>query len=397
VEEVSGRPVAEHEVEVVERKGVGHPDSLIDGASEAVSLALCDYYLKHFGSILHHNVDKGILVGGTSEPRFGGGRILDPIYFMIAGRATDLVPFKGKAQTVPVAQIANDAIRDFIRGTMRFLDPDKHVVIDTKIRQGSSDLISVFLRNKGMPVSNDTSIGVGFAPLSPTEKLVYDIERFINSPKTKKRYPEVGEDVKVMGMRVKKKVAVTIASAMVSGLIPDASHYQSVIGEMRSRVEDLASKSGLDVQIKLNSADDPKRGSYYLTVTGTSAEQGDDGNTGRGNRVNGLISPMREYSMEATAGKNPINHTGKLFNAVALIAANKIVNEVKGVSEAYVRILSRIGNPIDLPQIASAAVVLDKTTRLTQVKPDVESILDECLGDIRGVTQLILEKKLVLF
>lgn len=397
MEEVSDRTIAEHEVEVVERKGAGHPDSLIDGASEAVSLALCDYYVKHFGSILHHNVDKGMLVGGTSEPRFGGGRIVDPMCFIIAGRATDVVPFKGKTQTVPVAQIADGAIREFIRGTMRFLDPDKHVVIETRIRQGSSDLISVFLRKKGMPISNDTSIGVGFAPLSPTEKIVYDIERFINSPKTKKEYPEVGEDVKVMGMRVKKKVSVTVAAAMVSGLIPDASHYQSVKEELRSRVEDLASKSGLDVKIKLNSADDPGKGSYYLTVTGTSAEQGDDGNTGRGNRVNGLISPMREYSMEATAGKNPVNHTGKLFNAVALIAANRIVKEVKGVNEAYVRILSRIGNPIDLPQIASAAVVLDKTTRLTQVKPEIKSILDESLNDIRSVTRLILNRKLVLF
>ncbi len=349
------------------------------------------------GLILHHNVDKGMLVGGTSEPRFGGGRIVDPMCFIIAGRATDVVPFKGKTQTVPVAQIADGAIREFIRGTMRFLDPDKHVVIETRIRQGSSDLISVFLRKKGMPISNDTSIGVGFAPLSPTEKIVYDIERFINSPKTKKEYPEVGEDVKVMGMRVKKKVSVTVAAAMVSGLIPDASHYQSVKEELRSRVEDLASKSGLDVKIKLNSADDPGKGSYYLTVTGTSAEQGDDGNTGRGNRVNGLISPMREYSMEATAGKNPVNHTGKLFNAVALIAANRIVKEVKGVNEAYVRILSRIGNPIDLPQIASAAVVLDKTTRLTQVKPEIKSILDESLNDIRSVTRLILNRKLVLF
>src|SRR5207237_1118858 len=243
----------------VERKGRGHPDSLIDGASEAVSLALSSYYLNTFGAILHHNVDKGILVGGTSEPKFGGGRVIDPIYLMIAGRATEVVPFGGKDEVVPVSQIANEAIKDFLKNTMRYLDPERHVNIETKIRQGSSDLISVFLRNQDMPISNDTSVGVGFAPLSPTERLVYDAEQLLNSPKTKKKYPEVGEDIKVMGMRMKKKLNITVAAAMIGRLIPDADHYQSVIEELRSKLADLAATttSELDVSIKLNSGDDP--------------------------------------------------------------------------------------------------------------------------------------------
>ena len=153
----------------------------------------------------------------------------------------------------------------------------------------------------------------------------------------------------------------------------------------------------LNVRVKLNAADDMKHGSYYLTVTGTSAEQGDDGNTGRGNRVNGLISPMRQYSMEATAGKNPVNHTGKIFNAVAIIAAQEIVKEIPRVKEAYVRVLSRIGRPIDQPQIASAALILQEGSSVSSVRADVESILDESLRDIKNVTKLILQKKLVLF
>jgi S-adenosylmethionine synthetase len=347
--------------------------------------------------VLHHNVDKGILVGGRSEPKFGGGKVTEPIYIMVAGRATDFVPMNGQRNEVPVVEIAKEAIENFLENSVRYLDIHKHVKIETKIRQGSPDLISVFLRDKDMPISNDTSIGVGFAPLSPTEKIVYDIEQLLNSPKFKKSLPEVGEDVKVMGMRMKKRLDVTVAAAMVSGLMADASHYTSAIEDARNRIEDLASKSPLDVHIKLNSGDDLKRGSYYLTVTGTSAEQGDDGNTGRGNRINGLISPMRQYSMEATAGKNPVNHTGKLFNALAVVAAEKIVGEVKGVREAYVRILSRIGNPIDKPQIASAAVVLENGTSLSRIRPEVESILDESLNGIRGVTKLILKQRIVLF
>ena len=392
--------VSDLEVEIVERKGIGHPDSIIDGACEAVSIALSKYYLDNFDAILHHNVDKGLLVGGKSNAVFGGGRVLDPIYILVAGRATDVVPVNGRKEVIPVEELSKEAVANYIRGTMRFLDPDKHVRLDTMIRQGSPDLISVFLRKKAMPVSNDTSVGVGFAPLSPTETAVMEVEQLLNSSKFKKKYPEVGEDVKVMGMRLRDQLNITVAAAMVSGKIPDASHYQSVIEEVRDRVEDrLAEVVGgsMKTLLKLNSGDDPKRGSYYLTVTGTSAEQGDDGNTGRGNRVNGLISPMRQYSMEATAGKNPVNHTGKLFNAVAILAAQRITKEVPGVREAYVRILSRIGSPIDQPQIASAAVVLEKGKSFSQVRSDVESVLDESLAEIRKVTQLILAERIVLF
>jgi S-adenosylmethionine synthetase len=397
VEEIRGHSVQDLDVEIVERKGKGHPDSLIDGASEAVSLGLCDHYLKHFGAILHHNVDKGILVGGKSTAQFGGGELISPIYFMVAGRATELVPYRGKDVEVPVQEIARQSIRKFIRETMRFLDPDRHMVIDTKIKQGSPDLVAVFMRKGQMPVSNDTSIGVGYAPLTPTETLVLGAEKLLNSPSFKKEYPEVGEDVKVMGLRMGKKLEATVAAAMVSSKIPDASHYVSVIEDVSEELEKFAAKVKLDVNFKLNAADNPKHGEFYLTVTGTSAEQGDDGNTGRGNRVNGLISPMRQYSMEATAGKNPVNHTGKILNALAVLTAQKIVKEVPKVRESYVRILSRIGKPIDQPLIASAAVVLQNGSKLGSVNGDIESIMDESLEDIRHVTDLILQKEIELF
>jgi S-adenosylmethionine synthetase len=280
---------------------------------------------------------------------------------------------------------------------MRFLDPDEQVVIDTKIKQGSPDLVAVFMRKGAMPISNDTSIGVGYAPLTPTENLVLGVEKLLNSPNFKKRYPEVGEDVKVMGMRRGRRLDMTVAAAMVAPKIPDADHYLSVLGDVQKELDRLASKTDLDVRYKLNAADDPKHGEFYLTVTGTSAEQGDDGNTGRGNRVNGLISPMRQYSMEATAGKNPVNHTGKILNALAILTAQDIVKELPNVKEAYVRLLSRIGNPIDQPLVASSAVVLERGTRLSSISGDIESIMNDSLANIRRVTKLILKQKLELF
>jgi len=397
VEQIQGYSVQDFDVEIVERKGKGHPDSLVDGACESVSLGLCDFYLDKFGAILHHNVDKGILVGGKADAKFGGGRVIQPIYLLIAGRATDLVPYRGRDIRVPVDKIAMDSVESFIRKTMRFLDPKRHVKIATMIKQGSPDLVSVFMREKVMPISNDTSIGVGYAPLTPTERLVLSIEKLLNSSVFKRKYPEVGEDIKVMGLRRKRNLQLTVAAAMVSGKVPDASHYASVISDVEGEIERLTSGVELEADVRMNAGDDPRRGTYYLTVTGTSAEQGDDGNTGRGNRVNGLISPMRQYSMEATAGKNPINHTGKLFNALAVVAAERIVKEVPSVRESYVRLLSRIGYPIDQPLIASAALILERGKSLAGVRGDVESILDETLGRIKDITKLILERRVLLF
>jgi len=397
VEQIQGYGVQDFEVEIVERKGQGHPDSLIDGAAEAVSRGLSRHYIENFGAILHHNVDKGILVGGKAEATFGGGRVVQPIYLMVAGRATESVPVQGRTVEVPVEEIAVQSIREFIKSKMRFLDPELHVRVETMIKQGSPDLVAVFMRREGMPISNDTSIGVGYAPLSPTEKEVLGVERLLNSHSFKKKYPEVGEDIKVMGLRRGKKLELTVAAAMVSGKVPDASHYASVLGDVADEIDKLVGGSSLEVKTRLNAADDLKRGNYYLTVTGTSAEQGDDGNTGRGNRANGLISPMRQYSMEATAGKNPVNHTGKLFNALAILAAKRVVEEVRGVKECYVRVLSRIGRPIDEPQIASAALVLEKGVTLASLKSDVDSILDESLTNVKRITDLILGQKVVLF
>ncbi|MFQ6134719.1 MAG: methionine adenosyltransferase [Nitrososphaerales archaeon] len=398
VEQLTCEAVSDLEVEIVERKGKGHPDSLIDGASEAVSRALCKYYLDEYGRIFHHNVDKGLLVGGRSNPRFGGGEVVEPIFIMVAGRVVSRIKQDGEVRDVPIGVLATSAMNDFLKSTLRYLDVEEDVNVEYKLKQGSSDLTAIFDSSRSIPLGNDTSIGIGFAPLTSTEKIVLETEHMLNSPSLKKELPEVGEDIKVMGLRRNRTVNLTVASAMISRLIPDASHYLSVVGEIQRRVKDMASKiTDLDVDVQVNAGDDPSKGVFYLTVTGTSAEAGDDGNTGRGNRQNGLITAMRQYSMEACAGKNPVNHTGKLYNVLAQKAADEIVAEVKGIKEVYVRLLSRIGSPIDQPQVCSSAVVLEEGVALSDVEGDITSILDGELADITSITPLIIGGKVTLF
>jgi S-adenosylmethionine synthetase len=198
-------------------------------------------------------------------------------------------------------------------------------------------------------------------------------------------------------MRRKNELDITVAMAMVDKYIPDKDHYISVVQEVKEKLLSRFSSTNLNLSIKINSADDYENNSFYLTVTGTSAESGDDGNTGRGNRVTGLITPMRMYSMEATAGKNPTIHTGKIYNALAQLTAQKIAEKVSGVDEVYVRILSRIGSPLTEPTIASVALRLQENTSYDNVKGEIENIVSEELSNVRNITTIIRERRIPLF
>lgn len=390
--------IEERHVEIVERKGRGHPDYVIDGASEAVSRELCKHYLKEFGSVLHHNIDKGLLVGGKAHPVFGGGEVIDPMYLVVAGRAVTDVSKNGVNTPIPIGIISLKAIRAFLKETFRFLDVDSQVIIDYKIKQSSIDLVSNFEAGTGMPLSNDTSFGVCYAPLSQTERLVLEAESYLNSRKVKKELPEVGEDIKVMGLRKDSHIILTIAAPQISSLTPDLEHYISIKEEVTNRIRDVATRiTNRDVEVCVNTADDLDKSIVYLTVTGTSAEQGDDGNTGRGNRVHGLITPGRPMSLEATAGKNPINHVGKIYNVLAMQMAEKVYREVEGISEVYIEVLSQIGKPIDQPLMTDVQLILSKGATLDRIRGDVESIVDEGLANLHKISEAIIDGKILLF
>lgn len=402
-------PMNKWRVELVERKGLGHPDYIADAASEVSSVSLSKYYLENYDTILHHNVDKVLVVGGQSKPYFGGGEVLHPIYIIVAGRATEYVSLNnGRTDRVPVGTLVVDAVKKWIAQNFRFLDPERHVVVDYMIRPGSVDLVKTYetgVRGKKRPLANDTSIGVGYAPLSTLERIVLGVERYLNSREFKEAMPEVGEDIKVMGLRVGDRIKLTIAAAMISHLIPDLSHYISVKEELDSRVKDFVAKelssdeeaSRREVEVVINSADMPENNVVYLTVTGTSAEHGDDGMTGRGNRVNGLITPMRPMSLEATAGKNAVTHVGKIYNVLASKIAVRIVKEVPKVREVYVELLSKIGHPIDEPQMALVRLIPAEREALNAVKSDVFGIVDEEIGNVTSITEEVINSKVMLF
>jgi S-adenosylmethionine synthetase len=384
--------IEEQGIELVERKGLGHPDSIADGVSESVSRALCRLYLDEFGKILHHNTDETQVVGGGSEPKFGGGQVTSPIYILLVGRATTEV----NGEKLPYRDVAVEAAKKYVQSICAHLDVEKQVEFDCKIGQGSVDLRGVF-EHKSV-LSNDTSFGVGFAPLSDTERLVLESERFLTL-KLKKKLHALGEDVKVMGYRQGEEIHLTVAAALVDSELKDAREYAATCEEIHDKLADQAAKlTRRKVTIDVNTADDPELGRYYLTVTGLSMEAGDDGSVGRGNRANGLITPCRPMSLEASAGKNPVNHVGKIYNLLGNLIANDIVKEAGGdVREVHVRILSQIGKPVDEPQVAGIQILPANGVKLAQVKPNAEAVAQKWFDEIPSIPRLLLTGKLSVF
>ena len=402
VEDVREVPAPLREIEIVERKGIGHPDSVADALAETVSRALCKMYKKEIGTVLHHNTDETQIAAGKAAPKFGGGTIIDPTYILLVGRATTDVTVNKVLKELPCKPTALKAAHEYLKKTFPNVDVDSDIILDAKLGMGSDDLTGVY-KTSGV-LANDTSFGVGYAPYSITDRLVLETEELINSKKFKSILPETGQDVKVMGSRVGNKLTMTIACAMVDRYIPDKTHYASAIEEMYEKVNENAlniiDKSGEKLKFKLdiNTGDNYKNNVYYLTVTGLSQEMGDDGSVGRGNRCNGLITPYRPMSMEATSGKNPITHIGKLYNIMSKLIAEDVAKKVSPEVEVRVRILSQIGKPVSEPLNCNVQLVsATENKKLGKWKQEAESIANDWLDNVDKVTDLIINGKVRTF
>ncbi|MFW9888643.1 MAG: methionine adenosyltransferase [Candidatus Thorarchaeota archaeon] len=390
-----GIPVAQRKVEIVERKGKGHPDTLCDKAAEELSVRLSEYYLETFGRVQHHNVDKVLLVGGQSNARFGGGDVIEPIYLLLSGRAVDVVD-KDYERQVPVGKFAVEHTREWLSGDLPNLDVNSDIIIDYKIRAGSTDLVGNFDIEQEMPRANDTSFGVGYAPLSPTEQLVLETEQLLNHAYTKKKWPQIGEDVKIMGTRVGEQIHLQVAAAIISTQTKDADEYANVMEGIQGLVADTATKiTDIPVEVSVNTADSPEEGLFYLTVTGTSAEHGDDGQVGRGNRANGLITPYRPMTLEAAAGKNPVSHVGKTYNVAAREIVEKVIEEHPDLTQVYCYVVSQIGAPITEPRAINVELYGD--CDIDKVRGSVESISEEVIAKLPRVWEGFVKRQYQLW
>jgi len=382
VDSLKQTPLEQQKLEIVERKGLGHPDCICDAIMDMVSVRLSQEYLKKTGAILHHNIDKSLLAAGETETRFSGGIVKKPMLLIFGDRAT----FEAGGVKIPVEEIAIQTAKQWLKENLRFVDPEKHVRYQIELKPGHPELMDIFQRKGRVLGANDTSAAVGYAPMTRTEQIVLKTEKFVNSRDFKKRFPESGEDVKVMAFRKNNDLRLTICMALVDRFVDSESDYFWKKGELSGEISRFV-KENTDfekVSIDLNTLDVKGRGigGVYLTVLGTSAEAGDSGQVGRGNRTNGVIPLNRPYCSEAAAGKNPVSHVGKIYNTLTHKMANEVYNRVPGLEEVYIWLLSQIGKSVDEPAIAAAQVVMKGNNSFGNVRKQIQEVIDKELENI---------------
>jgi S-adenosylmethionine synthetase len=388
---------AEPQLEVVEHKGIGHPDSICDAVAEELGLALCRFYLERFGRILHYNVDKALLAGGVARPAFGGGEIVRPMELFLAGRATLQV---GDIR-VPIAELAEDACRSWMRRALHAVDPHQHVVVRSLVQSGSNDLVDLHRRSLETEtwLCNDTSYGTGYAPLSELERVVLAVADELEAASKDPASPEYGEDSKIMGIGSESAIDLTVACAFIGRHLPDISEYVRRRSLLRDRLYQAARHlTDKQVQIAVNAADDFDKGAVFLTVSGTSAEGGDDGQVGRGNRANRLITACRPMTLEAAAGKNPVSHVGKLYQLIATLISQDVLASVNDVERAYCTLVGRIGAPVSKPAAAEVRLLMREDRPIdAAVSASVENVVRSRLSRVEEVREGILRRALGVY
>ncbi len=379
VESINSFPTFEKRFEIVERKGIGHPDTICDLVMNQVSIELSKMYLKETGAIQHHNMDKAMLVAGQSENKFGGGNISKPMKLVIGDRAT----FEVKGQKLPVEDLAISTAKKWFENNLRYVK-DENIKYQLEIGTSSQELRSIFDNPKSF-VSNDTSALVGYAPFTKTEAVVLETEQYINSQRFKKEFPESGEDVKVMGFRKENNLDLTIAMAFVDSHVDSEDSYFKRKEEMLQAISEFNKKSDFDkIEISMNNLDVKNKGieRLYLTVLGTSADNADSGEVGRGNMANRVISLSRPAGSEATAGKNPVSHIGKIYNALSFRIAEEIQKTLPEMDEVLVWMYNVIGKPVNDPRAVIVQPISNKELDIPKFEAAIKEIVDKNLDNI---------------
>lgn len=345
-----------------ECKGWGHPDTLADHLAERLSRTYSRYTVHEFGAVLHHNFDKLALLGGSAEVRYGSGRMVDPVRVLVNGRAARTCG----GVAIPVHDLVIREVESYFAEGLPELVGQLRVELNITTNSspgavvtdsGSADRERWFapksaddLRERKQLFANDTSLGTGWAPKNRGEVFIRTLADHFSGPVGfRTSHPWCGSDVKVMAHGTADSLDVVLAVPQKSAHVPNRGAYLTNKEAVLAECEALARRDlpGVRTRFRVNARDIPAKDELYLTYTGSSIESGDEGVVGRGNRVNGLITPLRPMNVEGANGKNPVYHVGKLYN----VAANRIAEAIHDATGSYadVHLISATGQRLDRP------------------------------------------------
>lgn len=388
---------------IVERKGLGHPDTLADHLAERLSQAYSRYTQDHFGAVLHHNFDKLALLGGASEVRYGAGKMTAPVRVLVNGRAASSCG----GEEIAVEELAEETIRAFfserLPEVVDHLDLRFHITSNSSpgavlTDDGTPERARWFaprsledLRERKALLANDTSLGTGWAPEAPFESFVRElVDHFSGRSSFTAEHRWCGSDVKLMGYWDGEEAHVIVCVPQKSSEVASRSAYLDNRRAVLAECDRLAvlRLPGIPVSFRLNVRDVPEKDELYLTYTGSSIESGDEGVVGRGNRVNGLITPLRPMNLEGANGKNPVYHVGKLYNLAAMRLARRLHEEFGGYAEVH--LVSATGQPLGQPWRT--------LVRLSETAPAdcVHALIEEALAGFPALTAELIHDGVLL-
>lgn len=326
-------------IEIVERKGVGHPDTLADALAEECSRVYSLYCIEHFGTVLHHNIDKLYIGGGCFRGLFGEQNRIAPILIRINGRISN----RFGDELIDLEKIFVKTIKTYIGRVLPHIDVNEDIVVDINCTQNTrnhnwftpEDIQDI--PDSQSIYANDTSTVTAFAPFSTCEQLAFELEHFFWNY-DEMFYPvpkfyEFGQDIKVMVTRVDQDIQIQCCVPVISTEIANMDEYYQKVDYierlLQSQAEEICRKSDSNytVHVHVNEHLDenglPTK-HVYMLIKGTCAECGEEGIVGRGNASNGIIPSFRPHSMEAPAGKNPQYHTGRVLGYLSNYIAQEI-------------------------------------------------------------------------
>lgn len=358
-------------VEIVERKGLGHPDTLADALAERMSVAYSRHCLQRYGAVLHHNLDKLYLRGGHCRTGLGDFEMTEPVTLTIGGR----VSASFAERPVPYRELFEEAARGYLATVLPRFDHARWLRVE-HATTSRSRFPSWFhpaslddLPELAHPSASDTAVITAWHPETPAERVALVLERHLNREGGGPRYPELGQDIKVMAVRTGEHLDITVNVAVNPLAVSDTDSYDAVIARLHGELDQLTGTvlaGTMSHRLSLNTGDgNPYRGKRcYLLGTGSCLEFGEEGFVGRGNTPAGYIPLHRPKSAEAAFGKNPVYHAGKVYAVHASRIARRVFE--KTGSPATVTIASRHSDPLRQPSFTDVAVHGDADPRAVQ-------------------------------
>ena len=386
------------DIEIIERKGIGHPDTLADKLAEECSRAYANYCMEHFGCVLHHNFDKLYIGAGCFRYEDGKTNMYSKFKVRLNGRASNTM----NGESIDIPSIVIPVIKKYIKSVMPRVDVDNELDILINCTQNTKEPKWFSPRDiNDVPdakelFANDTSLCVSHYPPTYCENLALQIEQFFweyedcyPTPK----FNDIGQDIKVMVSRINKDVTVTICLPVYSDVFKDKEEYVSIVKKYEDMINEYIKQypnpDNYNVKIEINRI---FNGDYriYSLIKGSCIECGEEGVVGRGNNSQGLIPSNRQHTMEAPSGKNERYHTGRVLSFVSEKFIKRICEEcdLKGT----VFVLTRNKNHLLDPFLSYVSV--DKEVS-EDTKDRIEEIYHEEFNEDTYLPKILAKRKLI--